>query len=570
MSKPFAAYRGSEPYVFVCYSHKDAETVYADLLQLKDAGINIWYDEGIAAGSSWRAEIAAAIQGASRLLFFISETSLVSSHCLREVDFAVKHDIDIVPVYVDESVLPAELELVLNRVHALFRKQDPRYMEHLLEALRGRAPRLAALVAKKKSSSLVIGLALAVVALAVLAWAPWKVPAGARQGLASVTSPSGYNNYLEGLDFLERWYEGDNLEVAADKFREAKSLDPEFALAYARLSDALRMRYALERDDTLLDEAAENANAAVAMNPDLAPVQVALGRLLSVQGNHDLAYAAISKAISIDPNDPNANSALASQYVRLGRMEDAEAAYRKAIALDPDRIASLEAYANFLSEQGRYQESADQWRAVIGIAPGHYAALVNLGGVLNETGRISEAITVYQRAIELRPSYMAYSNLGTAYSRAERYGDAAAAYRAALDIDDGDWLVWGNLAYVYSWMDGEEDKAAATFARAIALAEAAREADPRDFWAPSDLGLYYAKTGKIELAVQRTDTALALSKDASEVYAAAAEVYELIGQRDRAVELVQKALDLGYSRRQFMRNPETFDLLTDPRLQDTF
>ena len=28
-----------------------------------------------------------------------------------------------------------------------------------------------------------------------------------------------------------------------------------------------------------------------------------------------------------------------------------------------------------------------------------------------------------------------------------------------LDIDDSDLLVWGNLAYVYSWMDGEDDQA---------------------------------------------------------------------------------------------------------------
>ena len=566
MSKPFAAYRGSESYVFVCYAHKDSERVYADLAQLHGEGINLWYDEGIPAGSSWRAEIAGAIQGASRLLFFISEASLVSSHCLREVDFAVNHDIEIVPVYLDESALPAELELVLNRVHALFREQDPRYMEHLLEALRGSAPRFKALVAKKKSNSLVIGLALAAIAAAVLAWAPWKASPGTGRGDTSVAAPSGYNHYLEGLELVERWDKGDNLDIAIENFREATSLDPEFALAFARLADALRIQYALTRDDALLDEATKNANAAVALNPDLAPVQVALGRVLSAQGNHDLAYAAINKAISIDPNDPNANSALASQFVRLGRMKDAEAAYEKAIALDPENISSLEAYAHFLNEQGRYKESADQWQAVISIAPDHYAALVNLGGVLNESGKVSEAITVYQRAIELRPSYMAYSNLGTAYSRAARYDDAAAAYRAALDIDDSDWLVWGNLAYVYSWMDGEDDQAAEAFARAIDMAEAARAADPRDFWAPSDLGLYYAKTGEAELAVQRTDTALALSEDSSQVYAAAAEVYELIGQRDKAVEFAQKALDLGYGRRQFLSNPETADLLADPRL----
>ena len=114
MNKPIPAYNGAESYVFVCYSHSDSERVYTDIVDLDGCGINIWYDEGISAGASWRAEIAAAIQGAKKLLFFISESSLTSTHCLREVDYALNHDIEIIPVYLADVKLPAELELVLN------------------------------------------------------------------------------------------------------------------------------------------------------------------------------------------------------------------------------------------------------------------------------------------------------------------------------------------------------------------------------------------------------------------------------------------------------------------------
>ena len=570
MSKPFAAYSGSESYVFVCYAHKDSDRVYADLTRLNDEGINLWYDEGIPAGSSWRAEIAGAIQGASKLLFFISKASLVSSHCLREVDFAVNHDIEIIPVYLDDSVLPPELELVLNRVHALFRENDARYMEHLLDALRGGATRFAPLVRKKKNLTLGIGLSLAAVVLAMLAWSPWDSTPGSRQGDTSVAAPSGYNSYLEGLELVERWDKGDNLDIAIEKFREAATLDPEFALAYARLAEALRIRYALTSDESWLDEAEVSATTAAQLSPNLAPVQVAVGRIQAARGNNDLAFAALERAVSIDPNDALANQAIASMYGRLGRMRDAESSFQKAISLDPENIASVDAYANFLFEQSRFDEAARQWQQVIRLAPDHFAALVNLGSALSETGKIAEAITVYQKAIEIKPSYMAYSNLGTAYSRGKRFADAATAYRKALEIDDSDWLVWGNLAYVYSWMDSEDKQSTELFAHAITMAEAARQQDPRDAWAPSDLGLYYAKTGQTELAQQRASTAVALSPDSAEICAAAAEVYELIGQRDKAVELAQKALALGYSRRQFQRNPETVDLLADPRLQTSF
>ena len=567
MSKPFAAYRGDESYIFVCYAHKDAGRVYDDLKQLHERGVNIWYDEGIPAGSSWRAEIAGAIQGAAKLLFFISEASLVSSHCLREVDFAVNHDIEIVPVYLDDSTLPAELELVLNRVHALFRETDSRYLEHLLDALQGDASRLRRLVPRKKNNNLVIGLGLAAVALLILVWSPWSAVPGSRQGDTSVAGPSGYNLYLEGLELLERWDKADNLEIAIEKFRAATSLDPDFALAYARLARALRIRYALTRDEAFLDEAAAIASKAVSLNPDLAPVQIALGRILAAQGDNDLAFAALEKGLSIDPNSADANQAIAGSYARLGRLDEAEAHYKKAISLDPDGIASHDAYAHFLDDQSRYDEAVRHWQSVIRIAPDHYAALVNLGAALSDSGKNDEAINAYERAIELRPSYMAWSNLGTAYSAAERYADAAEAYRQALSIDDSDWLVWGNLAYVYSWMGDADDEAADAFARAIEMAEDSRRKDPRDAWAPSDLGLYYAKTGQIELALQRTSTALALAPGNGTVHASAAEVYELAGQRDKAVEFVLKALELGQPRRHFQQNPETVALLDDPRLQ---
>ncbi|MEJ2087913.1 MAG: hypothetical protein P8Y69_05460 [Gammaproteobacteria bacterium] len=45
--RPFPAYRGEEPYIFVSYSHADAESVYPDLAWLHEQGINVWYDEGI-------------------------------------------------------------------------------------------------------------------------------------------------------------------------------------------------------------------------------------------------------------------------------------------------------------------------------------------------------------------------------------------------------------------------------------------------------------------------------------------------------------------------------------------
>ena len=568
MEKPFPAYAGDESYMFVCYAHRDSKIVYPDLIVLREAGVNLWYDEGISAGKSWRAEIATAIAGASKLIFFISEGSLNSAHCLREVDYSLNHDIEIIPVYLEDITLPGELELGLNRVQALFRKTDARYMEHLVGAIQDESNSGSPRHAKKTHFLLRPPvLAIGVIVLGLLAWTQRDVYLGT--DTATVSQPSAFNEYLEGLELVERWDKDENLDKAIELFRAAVEIDPSFALAYGRLADALRIRYALTGDESWLNDATQQINKATSLDAGLAPVQIALGNIQAIQGNMDIAFAAFERALSIDPNNPSANTAIASMYARQGRVDDAEASYRKALALEPNGLRTLGSFANFLADQGRFDEAIEHWKSAIRIAPDDFSTFVNLGSVLTDTGKLSEAITMYRRAIEIRPSYMAYSNLGTAYSRAENYDAAVDAYLNAIEIDDTDWLAWGNLAYAFLWMDKDDPRVAENFGKAIELAEAARENSPRDAYLHSDLALYYANVSQPELAVQRVETAIALSPDSSDILLAAGEAYEVIGQRDKAIELAQASLELGITVQRLRRNPALVDLMTDPRMQES-
>ena len=50
MDPPFRAYEGSDSFLFACYSHADADTVYPSLAAMHRGGLHVWYDEGIEAG----------------------------------------------------------------------------------------------------------------------------------------------------------------------------------------------------------------------------------------------------------------------------------------------------------------------------------------------------------------------------------------------------------------------------------------------------------------------------------------------------------------------------------------
>ena len=173
MDRPFSAYKGSEPYVFVCYAHGDSRIVYPEIHWLHQQGIHVWYDEGIAAGTVWRAEVADSIQRATQVIFYISAASLASANCKREIDYALDQGIDVVPVFLDATALPPALDLALNGIHALRRSDDANYRAHLLDALHRPRSGIPPAVAPPQRRWRVLGSFLAAIVIATIAAGVW-------------------------------------------------------------------------------------------------------------------------------------------------------------------------------------------------------------------------------------------------------------------------------------------------------------------------------------------------------------------------------------------------------------
>ena len=83
--EPFESYSGEGPYVFVSYAHADKIPVYQSMREFKDAGVNLWYDEGIQPAGEWVEEIAHAIKRSSLFVVFVSPRSVDSRFVKSEV-----------------------------------------------------------------------------------------------------------------------------------------------------------------------------------------------------------------------------------------------------------------------------------------------------------------------------------------------------------------------------------------------------------------------------------------------------------------------------------------------------
>ncbi len=378
-----------------------------------------------------------------------------------------------------------------------------------------------------------------------------------------------YELYLKALGLTQRYDKAGNLDQAIVALNDAVKADPKFALGYAQLGEAYRLKYQLDKNTKWIDEALANCQKAQQLDDRLPAVYVTLGNLHHAAGKYDLALQEYQRALQLDPRSADAQMGLANSYESAGRTADAEAAYRKAIALRPDFWSGYNSLANFLDEHQRYDEAITQYQHAIQLTPDNGALYLNLGAAYTDKGDpkfYPDAEKALRKSIALDPSYPAYANLGYLYIQEQKFSEAAEAVQKALKLNDKDFLVWGNLAITYEGLK-DKDKAAKAWDRELELLEQAAQTSPRDPVVQADLGLLYAKKKMREKAISHIQSALVLAPDDANVLEAVGEAYEDLGDRDQALQNIEKSLQKGNSIATLKGVPDLQGLLADPRFR---
>src|SRR6184192_2067821 len=160
---------------------------------------------------------------------------------------------------------------------------------------------------------------------------------------------AAYDAYLRGLTIEHNNYNYDAYIQAERNYQRAVELDPNFALAWARMA-ILRSFLnfnAIDPNTYTAESVKQAADRAMALAPDAGESWIALGSYrYRVVRNFDSALAAYEEARKRLPN-----SALVYEYLgfilrRLGRWQEAEASYKKAMELDPRDVQLLTSVGN--------------------------------------------------------------------------------------------------------------------------------------------------------------------------------------------------------------------------------
>jgi tetratricopeptide (TPR) repeat protein len=139
-----------------------------------------------------------------------------------------------------------------------------------------------------------------------------------------------------------------------------------------------------------LDGAAENFKKALKIRPDYAEAHSSLGIALQGQGRFDEAIASYDNALNIKPDFAEAHNNRGAALKEQGRLDEAIACFGKTLKINP-RFA--EAHNNLgaaLREQGRLDEAAASFRRALQIKPNDPEAHSNLCGLLEKQNNIEE------------------------------------------------------------------------------------------------------------------------------------------------------------------------------------
>jgi len=278
----------------------------------------------------------------------------------------------------------------------------------------------------------------------------------ARMAKRPTDNSEAYRLYLKGRHLFDRRTR-DALERSIELYREAISLDPNFALAYTGIADAW---------------------ASLSWN-DFVPKATAFKESLS----------SVLAGLQIDDQIAESHISLGMVLWHFGTdWSRAETEFLRALELNPNYAEACHQYAHLLTFLDRKDEAIRMMNRAVEMEPVSRIMYSCCGQILYFAGRYDDAIARLETAVELDPANTGpYSWLGMVHIRRQDWEAAEKALQ--LGIDAGTFLPrsTGALGYCYG-IQGRRDEALSQLDRLQALS-AETPVDPCfEAWIHTGLG----------------------------------------------------------------------------------
>ena len=344
--------------------------------------------------------------------------------------------------------------------------------------------------------------------------------------------------YTEAILLLSDAFAGkgelDDAIAALEQVMASDDATPRAAVRLAELYEA-RSRW---------DDAARVYERLIRDSPRMAPLlRPRRATALVNAGRIDEARTMLRELSTASPHDPALWYLLSQAELRAGMLADAEAAARRLIAIDARDPRGAAALADVLIARREFPRALETLQPFVTQAEAGTLTLEaeeligpRAAHVLGALGRHDRAVDVLERLARRLPQDADLKfDLGAAYERARRHGDAERVFREIVLADPRHALALNYLGYMLADRNERLEEAVSLISRAL-------EIDPDNPSFHDSLGWAYYRQRRYELAEKHLAKAIAAAPNSSIVLDHYGDVLFALKRTADAIGAWQKAL----------------------------
>ena len=227
---------------------------------------------------------------------------------------------------------------------------------------------------------------------------------------------------------------------------------------------------------------------------------------------------------------------LAKILFALGDTKAAKAILVKLVTKYPNSYLGHQNLGKIYEYEGGMRRAIDEYVAAVDIKKNDYDSYYKIANLLKELGKKDEAIEMLENLVKNKPDYYDGSCLlGDLLCEQERFKEAANVYEAALKYRPADFELYYNLGIVYTRLSD--------FQLAKEMYERAAEINHRLYGAHYNLGQIALIQKDLDVAAQCFEKSLYGDLEAMSYYQLA-KIYALKGEKDKAINFINKAIEL--------------------------
>ncbi len=393
-----------------------------------------------------------------------------------------------------------------------------------------------------------------------------KLTGGEQRALAvkPTNNAEAYDAYLRGLAFEARQrvsFSWDLLWKAAGFYERAVQLDPNFAIAWARLSRAdadiyfNRVDAATAARGDLAKRALENAQK---LEPNSPETLLALGYyqywVLRDYGDAIATFELVTKML---PGNSEVRYALALVTRREGHWDQSVTYWEQALALDPRNMALLTDAAWTYTMLRQFPAALKLCDRALDITPNDLDVMASKASIYQAQGNLQQAARLLSEIPGQKPFERIFATKITQLRLERNYGEAIRLLQAGLaqfpfasETEKAFYQL--NLAFMQR-LAGDLAGAKLTAEQArTAYEQLHRDQPERSGWAAA-LSLAYAAMGEKDSAIKLAERAIVLlprAKDAMDgpgLEANLALIQTIFGEKSRPISTLTQLLQTPYT-----------------------